>query len=136
MPKAFQEFANGIRYFLAQVFELTRRWANKGKWKEQVRYGMTSLPKQVAAAARVAALKRGHWQVENGLHYVKDVTLGEDRCQTHIGYGADILAMVRNTAITLIRRAGYRTIAARLRYYSDRPHEALALMGISVAENA
>ena len=97
---------------------------------------MTSLPEQVSEAARLAALKRGHWQVENGLHYVKDVTFGEDRCQTHVGHGADILAMLRNTAITLIRRAGYRTIAARLRHYSGCPYEALALVGISVSQNA
>ena len=40
----------------------------------------------------LAALKRGHWQVENGLHYVKDVTLGEDASQTHVGNGADVFA--------------------------------------------
>lgn len=122
--------------YVAQVFELTRTWTSKGKTKQQVRYGITSLPAHVSDGARLAALKRGHWQVENALHYVKDVTLGEDRCQAHVGYGADILAMLRNTAITLIRRAGYRTIAARLRYYSGHPLEALALMGINVEQNA
>ena len=122
--------------YLAQVFELTRTWTRKGVTKQQVRYGVTSLPEQLSSAAHLAALKRGHWQVENGLHYVKDVTLGEDACQTHVGYGADILAMLRNTAITLIRRAGHRDIAARLRRYSGCPLEALALIGITINENA
>ena len=80
--------------------------------------------------------KAGHWQVENGLHYVKDVTLGEDASQTHVGNGADVFAMVRNIAISLIRRAGHRDIAAHLRHYSGCPHEALALLGIHVDENA
>ena len=81
-------------------------------------------------------LKRGHWQVENALHYVKDVTFGKDRSQTRVGFGADILAMLRNTAITLIYRAGHRDIAAHLRLYSGCPLEALALMSISLNQNA
>ena len=104
--------------------------------KQQVRYGLTSLPAEVSDAARLAALKRGHWQVENGLHYVKDVTLGEDASQTHIGNGADVFAMVRNIAVSLIRRSGHRDIAAQLRRYSGCPLEALALLGIRVEENA
>lgn len=122
--------------YLAQVFELTRTWTYKGKTKTQVRYGITSLPQEVSNGADLAMLKRGHWQVENALHYGKDVTFGEDRSQTHAGFGADILAMLRNTAITLIRRAGHRDIAAHLRRYSGCPLEALALMGITLNENA
>jgi predicted transposase YbfD/YdcC len=122
--------------YLAQVFEYTRTWTSKGSTKQQVRYGITSLPAEVSDAAHLAALKRGHWQIENGLHYVKDVTLGEDASPTHIGNAADVLAMVRNTAISLIRRAGHRDIAAKLRRYSGCPHEALALLGIHVDQNA
>jgi predicted transposase YbfD/YdcC len=122
--------------YLEQVFEYTRTWTSKGVTKQQVRYGITSLPAEVSDAARLAALKRSHWQVENGLHWVKDVTLGEDLSQMHVGNGADVFAMVRNVAISLLRRAGYRTIAAQLRRYSGRPHEALALLGITLDENA
>lgn len=122
--------------YLVQVFEYTRTWTSKGVTKQQVRYGMTSLPAEVSDAARLAALKRGHWHVENGLHYVKDVTLGEDASQTHVGNGADVFAMVRNIAVSLIRRSGHRDIAAQLRRYSSCPHEALALLGMRVEENA
>ena len=101
--------------YLMQVFEYTRRWTSTGVTKQQVRYGITSLPDSVSDAARLARLKRDHWQVENGLHYVKDVTLGEDASQTHVGNGADVFAMVRNIAISLIRRTGHRDIAAHLR---------------------
>jgi len=122
--------------YLAQVFEYTRTWTTKGVTKQQVRYGISSLPSEVSDAARLAALKRGHWQVENGLHYVKDVTLGEDASQTHIGTAADVFAMLRNIAISLLRRDGHRDIAVQLRRYSSCPHEALALLGIRVDENA
>jgi len=108
--------------YLAQVFEYTRTWTTKGVTKQQVRYGISSLPSEVSDAARLAALKRGHWQVENGLHYVKDVTLGEDASQTHIGTAADVFAMLRNIAISLLRRDGHRDIAAQLRRYSSCPH--------------
>src|SRR5262245_6527689 len=119
-----------------QVFEEERTWTTKGVTKQQVRHGITSLPEQVSAPKQLAALKRGHWQVENGLHYIKDVTLGEDASQSHVGASADILAIVRNIAISLLRRAGYRNIAARLRHNSGCPHDALALLGIRVDENA
>ena len=52
--------------YLAQVFEYTRTWTTKGVTKQQVRYGITSLPADVRNAAQLATLKRGHWQVENG----------------------------------------------------------------------
>jgi predicted transposase YbfD/YdcC len=122
--------------YLAQVFEYTRTWTSKGVTKQQTRYGITSLPAEVSDAARLAALKRGHWQVENALHYVKDVTLGEDASQTHVGNAADVLAMLRNIAISLLRRDGHRDIAAQLRRYSSCPHEALALLSLHVQENA
>lgn len=122
--------------YVTQVFEYTRSWSTKTGTKQQIRYGITSLPRTVASPVQLATLKRDHWQVENGLHYVKDVTLGEDASQLHCGHGADVVALVRTIAISLIRRAGYRTIAAQLRHYSRHPHEALALLGIHVEENA
>ena len=45
------------------MFEYTRRWTSKGVTKQQVRYGITSLPADVSDAAQLAALKRGHWQM-------------------------------------------------------------------------
>ncbi len=122
--------------YLAQVFEYTRTWTTKGVSKQEVSYGITSLPAEVSEAADLAALKRGHWQVENGLHYVKDVTLREDASQTYVGNGADVFAMLRNIVVSLIRRDGHRDIAAQLRRYSGCPLEALALLGIRVEENA
>ena len=104
--------------------------------KQQVRYGITRLPPEVREAARLAALKRGHWQIENARHYVKDVTLGEDASQTHVGHAAEVFAMLRNSAIRLLRRDGHRDRAAQLRRYSSGPHEARALLSIRVEENA
>ncbi|PGX60774.1 ISAs1 family transposase, partial [Cutibacterium avidum] len=44
-------------------------------------YLITSVTLPEGAAARIAAWPRGHWGVENRLHWVRDVTLDEDRSQ-------------------------------------------------------
>ena len=121
---------------LAQVFQLTRTWQQRGQTKQVVQYGITSLPVHLGTPARLLALRRGHWGIENGLHYVKDVTLGEDRSAIRLGAGPTIMAMLRDTAISLLHQAGWRTIAARLRYHSLHPEAALALLGITVLQNA
>jgi predicted transposase YbfD/YdcC len=118
--------------YAAQVFEVTRTWTRKGKTTAETRLGVTSLGADVASAARVLELKRGHWGIENRLHYVKDVTLGEDQSQVHCGATPQILAAVRNTALSLMRRAGHHAIAARLRHHSRYPEDAIALLGLTV----
>lgn len=121
---------------LAQVLMIERTWWERGERREAVRYAITSLPPDVADAARLGALVRGHWQIENGLHYVKDVTLGEDRSTMHKGNGPSIMAILRDTVVSVLHRAGWRTIAERLRYYGGHPKEVLALLGIPLADNA
>ncbi len=113
---------------LAQVFRYERSWEEHGKTKQEVQYGITSLPPDIADAGRLLALKRGHWQIENGLHYVKDVTLGEDRSLVHLGNGPGVLSMLRDASISLLRRAGVRTIAQHLRLHSCRPEQSVALL--------
>ncbi len=121
---------------VAQVMMVERCWQEGGESKQAVRYGITSLPPRVADAARLGTLVRGQWQIENGLFYRRDVTLGEDRSLMHTGNGPSIMAILRDTVVSLLHRAGWRTIAARLRYYSGHPKEVLSLLGISMTENA
>jgi predicted transposase YbfD/YdcC len=121
---------------LEQVFEIRRCWQSKGLWKEAVRYGVTSLPAMIAIPERLLKLKRGHWLIENGLHYVKDVTMGEDKSTVHRDNGPKIMAAVRNTAVSLLRHAGFSSIAARMRYNSTHPQAALKVLFLSLCENA
>ncbi|MDO8688747.1 MAG: ISAs1 family transposase [Dehalococcoidia bacterium] len=113
---------------LAQVFRLERTWEERGKTKREVQYGITSLPPGVADASRLLALRRGHWQIENALHRVKDVTFGEDSSLVHLGNSPTIMATLRDTAISLLRKTGSRSIAPRLRYHSRHPEAAVALL--------
>ncbi len=115
---------------VAQVCRVERTWRDKRGTHCAVRYLITSLPPAVTDAAQLLTLSRGHWGIENGLHYVKDVTLGEDASTLHKGAGPIVLAMLRDTAVSVLHRAGWRTIAARLRYHSTHPEAALALLGL------
>jgi predicted transposase YbfD/YdcC len=121
---------------LAQVVMIARTWWERGTRHESVRYALTSLPAAVAGADRLLTLARGHWQIENGVHYVKDVTLGEDRSTIRAGHGPSVMAMVRDAVVSVLHQAGWRTIAERLRYYSGNVRAALTLLGIPLTENA
>ena len=122
---------------LAQVCRIHREveyvsGAQAGTTREEWAYALTSLPPAQADAARLEQLWRGHWQIENGLHYVRDVTLGEDACQVRMQRAPANLAACRNAALNLLRRAGVTNIAAALRRQAMYPRLALALMGIDL----
>lgn len=121
---------------LAQVLLIERVWWERGRRHTAVRYALTSLPPAVASADRLLALVRGHWEIENGVHYVKDVTLGEDRSTMRTGHGPSVMAVLRDTVVNVLHRAGWRTIAERLRFYSGDVRAALALLRFPVNENA
>src|SRR3954452_7873381 len=63
-----------------------------------------------ADAARLLALSRNHWSIENRLHYVRDLTCREDQCSTRARAAPQVLAALRNTVLTIIRRAGRKPV--------------------------
>lgn len=118
---------------LAQVvcIERSRVDLRKSKASVETAYAVTSLPPQRATPAQLLALWRGHWGIENRLHYVRDVTYGEDQATVRMGHGAQALAALRNVAIGLQRLAGETNIAAGCRRYAAQPALALAAVGIT-----
>lgn len=117
---------------LQQVFQLERSVTIKktGQRRHEIVYGVTSLLPQQANAARLLSLVRGHWRIENRLHWVRDVTFDEDRSTVRCGSTPQVMAALRNTVIALARLAGHTNIAAACRHYAARPWVALALLGI------
>ena len=118
---------------LAQVFRLERTWREHGTAKQALLYGITSLSPADGPPERLLALKRGtpargYPAIENGLHRVKDVTLGEDQSTLHMGQGPTVMAFLRDAALSLLRRAGIHQIAARLREHAQDPAPAVALV--------
>jgi predicted transposase YbfD/YdcC len=118
---------------LAQVFRLERRVVacRTGEITTEAVYGTSSLAPHRADAAALLGLVRGQWRIENCSHYVRDMTLGEDHSQVRVGSIPQVMAAFRNTAIGLLRMRGERNIAAATRHLAARPHEALALIGIT-----
>jgi hypothetical protein len=62
--------------------------------------------------------------------------VGEDRSLIHQGQGPTVMALLRDAAVSLLQRAGVRQITARLRYHSQHPTAAVALLMASVPADA
>ncbi len=69
-----------------------------------------------------------HWGIENSLHWVRDVVFDEDRSQVRTGNAPRVMATLRSTAISLLRLAGWTTIAAALRHHASNPQRPVALL--------
>ncbi len=100
-----------------------------GKRTLEVSYGITSLAPSSARAAQLATLWRGHWTIENRKHYVRDVTLGEDRNQMHTGNAPRVLATLRSGLIDLWRWKGWTNIADAVRECAADVQRTLTLVG-------
>jgi predicted transposase YbfD/YdcC len=113
---------------VGQVFELERVRVLRDKTEVEVVHGITSLGRDRADAGALLVRVRGHWGIENGLHYVRDETLGEDRCRVRKGNGAQVLAAIRNAAVHLLEGVEASSKAAATRRFAAHPKEALPLL--------
>lgn len=102
-----------------------------GVIEEEISYGVTSLPPHEASAAQIEALWRGHWTIENRVHYVRDVTWGEDASQVRTGHAPHALAALRNGVLSLLRARGWSQIADAIRHYGAFAHRAIQLLSTS-----
>jgi hypothetical protein len=93
----------------------------------EVIYAITSLPEDKLDPAMLLQLARDHWQIENRLHYVRDVTFGEDACRVRTGSAPQILAELRNIALTIIRQTGQQPRPAR-EAFAERKWTAIKLI--------
>ncbi len=115
---------------LGQVLRRTYRAVNltTGKVSHEVTYGVTSLPAATTTPAAVARHWRGHWTIENRVHHVRDVTLGEDGCRVRTGSAPMILSTMRNVVLNLLNGIGVANKAAALRRHAAQPRDALKLV--------
>lgn len=92
--------------------------------------GVTSLTAHQAGPAQIADWVRGHWGIENRLHWVRDVTYGEDASRVRTGTAPRVMAGLRNLAVSALRLAGHGNIAQALRHMARDVTRPLALLGI------
>ena len=112
--------------------ECERITIKTGKRTHEVTYGLVSMPPAEAGAATIEALWRGHWTIENRLHYVRDVSLGEDAGHAAQGTTAHALAALRNGLLRLFRHAHWRCVPDALAHYGASVVRAAALIGLQV----
>jgi Transposase DDE domain len=101
-----------------------------GHPRTEVVYGITSLTPARADPARLGWLVRGHWEIENRAHWVRDVTFGEDHSRVRAGHGPQVMATLRNLAISLLRLAGHGNIARGVRWAGRDPTRPFGLLGV------
>jgi len=114
----------------AQAIQVTRRTRRPGtrKWRTETSYAITSLPAAQARPDQLASWLRGHWKIENQLHWVRDVTFGEDASTARTGTGPHVMAALRNLVISILRLAGHASIARALRHAARDPARAFRLL--------
>jgi len=100
LPEGLKSLAKGWKgsTTIGQVISITHR---DGKETSEVRYYLCSLKPGVK---RFAAAVRGHWGVENSLHWVLDVSFREDESRIRKDHGPENFALLRRLAITLIKQ--------------------------------
>ncbi|MDZ7918034.1 MAG: ISAs1 family transposase [Rhodococcus sp. (in: high G+C Gram-positive bacteria)] len=113
---------------IGQVVRIRRTVTVKGKKTIEVAYLISDLGMIEAQPATIAGWVRGHWGIENKLHYVRDVTFGEDASRIRTGSGPRVMATLRNLAIGLLRACGHTNIAEAVRYYARQPDRPITLL--------
>ena len=111
-----------------QVAQLRRTVTTNAKKTVEVVYLVTSADHRQAPPATLAAWVRGHWGIENRLHWVRDVSFDEDRSQVRTGNAPQVMATLRSITISLLRLTGIKNIAQGLRHHARDPEAVLNLL--------
>jgi predicted transposase YbfD/YdcC len=115
---------------VARIERVRVRLKDQSAQRETV-FCVTSLSSEKGDATRLLQLNRGHWSIENRLHYVRDRTFDEDRSQVRKRAAPHMMASLRNLAIGLLRLAGASTnIAAAARFFMRNTERAMELLGV------
>ncbi len=115
---------------IEQVFRLQRtvRILKTGEMRHEVVSGLSRLSLRQAPAPRMLALVREHWAIENRLHWLSLVTLGEDACQTRTGSPPSLLAQLNSAVLSLMDRIGVRNVPRQMRYFDAEYDQAIHLV--------
>ena len=109
------------------IIQVASRAELKDRSRFDTRYYVSSA---ALPAARAADAIRSHWAIENSLHWVLDVTFGDDQSRLRTGHGAKNMAVVRHFAINLVRSTkDKRSIRLRRKRATWDPNYLAVLLG-------
>lgn len=116
--------------FLQQIFQLERTItiAKTRKTRHETLYGVTSLSAEQASPSQLLHMLRSYWQIENGLHYSRDVSLHEDQTRFKKHSAAHNMAIINNLVLALIAKSDFPFVPSARRFFAAYPHCALALL--------
>lgn len=125
--KGYTEFPH-----VERVFSIERvRIINKtGEKSDVIEYGITSLTEKQADDKTLLEIIRGHWTIENRVHYVRDMAFDEDRSQVRTGNGPRVMAIIRNLVINILRILGVTNITQCLRENALNHTKIFKMLGI------
>ena len=108
-----------------QGVEVIRQGTHQGLPYQERQYYITSW----SHSAEVLQTRiRAHWGIENPLHWVKDVVLGEDQSSIATKPAAALMAVIRNLVITVFRRAGHHSITAAIDRFGNDLNQLLPML--------
>ena len=119
---------------LKQGFEVVRERTEKSQKTVEVVHGITSLSPERADAKRLLELIRGHWGIENKLHYRRDVTMGEDASRVRKGVAPQVMAALRNGVIHVLSDLMAPSLASAIRTMGNCFSQALGILGLAQLE--
>ena len=115
---------------LHQVCRVVHQTRRRGRWQIEIHYKITSSPAELGGPDELLRLSRGHWAIENELHYVRDVTLGEDASRIRSGAAPQAMAAIRNLILAVLHRTRMRNRAAGLRHFAWHVDQAARALGL------
>jgi predicted transposase YbfD/YdcC len=116
--------------FLQQAFKLERTItiSKIKKTRQETIYGVTSLAAEQASPAHLLHMLRSYWQIENSLHYPRDVTLHEDQTRFKNHSAAHNMAIINNLVLALLAQSSFPFLPSARRFFAAHPEQALALL--------
>jgi predicted transposase YbfD/YdcC len=116
--------------FLQQVFKLERTItvSKTHNTRQETIYGVTSLSAEHAAPAHLLHMLRSYWQIENSLHYPRDVTLHEDQTRFNNHSAAHNMAIINNLVLALLAKSDFPFVPSARRFFAAHPDHALSLL--------
>jgi len=111
-----------------QVFMLEREVTevSSSQTRYETAYGLTSCSPAKADAEQLLHWTQAYWGIENGLHYRRDVTLGEDRTRTTNQRFAEVLSILNNFVVSLTQKLQLANMASARRQFDAQTSVLLA----------
>jgi predicted transposase YbfD/YdcC len=119
---------------LAQVFQLLRRVTHPhtGVTTVEISYGVTSLQRAEVMPEDLLRIVRGHWGIENGLHYRRDMTFREDHSRVRLKRAPQVMAALNNLVLSLCAWLGYENVPQARRHFAAHLDRAVAVLSRSL----